>query len=131
MKKVARPEEKKKKKEKKEKVEEEAVDEEVVEEEEVEEKKKEMEEEKEEEGTLASPGMPADHERCRYDGFTFYSLPTGRFTATAPSTSALPLFFLVEFHLARIKDAASCEASIFVGRGNPRIARWSDSQNIG
>lgn len=37
----------------------------------------------EEEGTLASPGMPADHERCRYDGFTFYSLPTGRFTPTA------------------------------------------------
>lgn len=34
------------------------------------------------EDTLASPGMPADHERCRYDGFTFYSLPTGRFTPT-------------------------------------------------
>lgn len=49
-------------------------------------------EEAEEEGTLASPGMPANHERCRYDGFTFYSLPTGRFTATAPSTSASPLF---------------------------------------
>lgn len=40
-----------------------------------------------EEGTLASPGMPADHERCRYDGFTFYSLPTGRFTPTASLTS--------------------------------------------
>lgn len=63
------------------------------------EKKKEKKE-KVEEGTLASPGMPADHERCRYDGFTFYSLPTGRFTATAPSTSALPLFSLDEFHLA-------------------------------
>lgn len=62
--------------------------------------KKDKVEEAEEEGTLASPGMPADHERCRYDGFTFYSLPTGRFTATAPSTSALPLFFAVEFHLA-------------------------------
>lgn len=37
----------------------------------------------EEEGMLASPGMPADHERCRYDEFTFYSLPTGRFTPTA------------------------------------------------
>lgn len=62
--------------------------------------KKEKVEEAEEEGTLASPGMPADHERCRYDGFTFYSLPTGRFTATAPSTSASPLFSIVEFHLA-------------------------------
>ena len=65
------------------------------------EKKEKVEEaEEEEEGTLASPGMPADHERCRYDGFTFYSLPTSRFTATAPSTSALPLFSLDEFHLA-------------------------------
>lgn len=62
--------------------------------------KKEKVEEAEEEGTLASPGMPADHERCRYDGFTFYSLPTGRFTATAPSTSASPLFSILEFHLA-------------------------------
>lgn len=59
------------------------------------EKKEKVEEveEAEEEGTLASPGMPADHERCRYDGFTFYSLPTGRFTATAPSTS-LPVSLL-------------------------------------
>ena len=64
------------------------------------EKVEEAEEEEEEEGTLASPGMPADHERCRYDGFTFYSLPTGRFTATAPSTSASPLFSILEFHLA-------------------------------
>ena len=72
----------------------------------LEEKKKEKKEkveeaeEEEEEGTLASPGMPADHERCRYDGFTFYSLPTGRFTATAPSMSASPLFSILEFHLA-------------------------------
>ncbi|KAI4503643.1 hypothetical protein M0802_001046 [Mischocyttarus mexicanus] len=42
--------------------------------------------EEEEESMLASPGMPADHERCRYDEFTFYSLPTGRFTLAAPST---------------------------------------------
>ncbi|KAK1130182.1 hypothetical protein K0M31_018322 [Melipona bicolor] len=64
------------------------------------EKKEKVKEAEEEEGTLASPGMPADHERCRYDGFTFYRLPTGRFTVTAPSTSALPLFSLDEFHLA-------------------------------
>ncbi|KAL2717020.1 hypothetical protein V1478_012720 [Vespula squamosa] len=50
------------------------------------EKEEEEEEEEEEESMLASPGMPADHERCRYDEFTFYSLPTGRFTLAAPST---------------------------------------------
>lgn len=49
---------------------------------------------REEESTLASPGMPADHERCRYDGFTFYSLPTGRFTSTAPSTFSLCALYI-------------------------------------
>lgn len=48
--------------------------------------RREKEEEEEEESMLASPGMPADHERCRYDEFTFYSLPTGRFTLAVPST---------------------------------------------
>lgn len=51
-------------------------------------KDEEVEEEGGEEGTLASHGMPADHERCRYDEFTFYSLPTGRFNPTASSASA-------------------------------------------
>jgi len=62
------------------------------------------------EGTLASPGMPADHERCRYDGFTFYSLPTGCFTPTAPPTvralyiSPSPLPLRRRFHWLKNKS---------------------------
>lgn len=64
----------------------------------------------EEEGTLASPGMPANHERCRYDGFTFYSLPTGRFTPTAPSAvrelyiSSSPFLLRRRFHWLKNKS---------------------------
>lgn len=43
--------------------------------------------------TLASSGMPAKHERSRYDGFAFYSLSTGRFTRACHSARVKTISF--------------------------------------